>query len=108
MRLEITIENINNNKRVLIDDIYDIYEKHKLMEELNSIHITRWNGESDVDLEPTLFIKDNDGNRLGLCKQKGLARRDIGETSVWYIVPSDLYDKINIYTMKIKNYDNSI
>ncbi|MCH1960821.1 hypothetical protein [Romboutsia hominis] len=99
--VEITIENINNNKRVLIDDIYDIYEKHKLMEELNSIHITRWNGESDVDLEPDLFIKDNDGNRLGLCsKDKGLARRDIGETSVWYIVPSDLYDKINIYTMK--------
>ncbi|WP_092924746.1 hypothetical protein [Romboutsia hominis] len=95
--VEITIENINN-KSVLIDDIY---EKHKLMEELNSIHITRWNGESDVDLEPDLFIKDNDGNRLGLCsKDKGLARRDIGETSVWYIVPSDLYDKINIYTMK--------
>lgn len=99
--VEITIENINNNKRVLIDDIYDIYEKHKLMEELNSIHITRWNGESDVDLEPDLFIKDNDGNRLGLCsKDKIFARRDIGETSVWYIVPSDLYDKINLHTMK--------
>ncbi|WP_195939651.1 hypothetical protein [Romboutsia sp. 1001713B170131_170501_G6] len=96
--LEITIENINNNKSVLIDDIY---EKHKLMEELNSIHIARWNGENDIDLESDLFIKDNEGNRLGLCsKDKGLARRDIGETSVWYIVPSDLYDKINLYTMK--------
>ncbi|MDB8804377.1 hypothetical protein [Romboutsia sp. 1001216sp1] len=96
--LEITIKNINNNKSVLIDDIY---EKYKLMEDLNSIHITRWHGENDIDLEPDLFIKDNEGNRLGLCsKDKGFARRDIGETSVWYIVPSDLYEKINIYTMK--------
>ena len=96
--VEITIENINNKKSVLIDDIY---EKYELMEELNSINIARWNGENDIDLEPDLFIKDNDGNRLGLCsKDKGFARRDIGETSVWYIVPSDLYEKINIYTMK--------
>ncbi len=96
--LEITIKNINNNKSVLIDDIY---EKYKLMEDLNSIHITRWHGENDIDLEPDLFIKDNEGNRLGLCsKDKGFARRDIGETSVWYIVPSDLYEKINIYTVK--------
>ncbi|WP_195237337.1 hypothetical protein [Romboutsia sp. 1001285H_161024_C4] len=96
--VEITIENINNKKSVLIDDIY---EKYELMEELNSINIARWNGENDIDLEPDLFIKDNDGNRLGLCsKDKVFARRDIGETSVWYIVPSDLYDKINLYTMK--------
>lgn len=96
--IDISIENININKSV---EIQDIYEKSELIENLKSIHFTRWDVDGEIELKPDLFIKDNNGNSLGLCSEdKGFARRDIGETSVWYIVPTDLYDKINLYTMK--------
>ncbi len=92
----LTIENTKTNKSVLIEDkdyIVDISEKLK-SEVYKKSNI-------EVEIKPDLFIKYSDGSIIGLSEENsGFARVEKNGIKTWYIVPSDLYENINLYTNK--------
>ena len=54
-----------------------------------------------VNVSPDLFIEDNKGNKFGLCEEdKCFILREINGTKAWYLISTELYDKINYYTFE--------
>lgn len=92
----LTIENTKTNKSVLIEDkncIVDISEKLK-SEVYKKSNI-------EVEIKSDLLIKYSDGSIIGLSEDNsGFARVEKNGIKTWYIVPSDLYENINLYTNK--------
>lgn len=89
----ITIEDVENNISKAIIDPYDVGSIVESMKESNWAEVKDLN----IEIEPDLFVKDNDGNVIGLCKDETFARRDLDGVSVWYIVPSKLYNDVKLY-----------
>ncbi|WP_042273179.1 hypothetical protein [Faecalimicrobium dakarense] len=90
---EIIIEDIENGIKKVITDPYDAETIVKSMKDSSWAEVK----DINVSLEPNLFIKDNDGNVIGLCENESFARRDLDGISVWYIVPSNLYNDIKLF-----------
>lgn len=94
--IDLTIENTKTNKSVLIENkdyIIDISER--LKSEISTI------ANIEVDINPNLYIKYSDGSTIGLSEDNlGFAMVEKNETKTWYIVSSDLYENLNLYTTK--------
>ncbi|MBO3445039.1 hypothetical protein [Clostridium sp. CCUG 7971] len=90
---EIIIKDIKKDISKVITDSYDVGAIIKNMKDSNWVEVK----DINVSLEPDLFIKDNEGNVIGLCENESFARRDLDGISVWYIVPSDLYNDIKSF-----------
>ena len=94
--IDLTIENTKTNKTVLIEDkdyIVDISER--LKSEIYDI------SNIEVNINPDLYIKYSDGSTIGLSEDNpGFAMVENNGTKIWYIVSSDLYENLNLYTTK--------
>lgn len=90
---EIIIKDIKEDISKVITEPYDVETIVKSMKNSSWAEVK----EINVNLEPDLFVKDNEGNIIGLCENESFARRDLDGISVWYIVPSDLYNDIKSF-----------
>jgi hypothetical protein len=92
----ITIEDIKNSQTKVFEDNYDVSCIMNMLESGNWVEAK----DIDINIEPDLFVKDNEGNVIGLCENEALARRDLEGCSVWYFVSSDLYKNISSVMFK--------
>ena len=94
--INLTIKNIETNKSKYITDINEVAYIGELLkrEDWQDVNFK-------VNVSPDLFIEDNKGNKFGLCEEdKCFILREINGTKAWYLISTELYDKINYYTFE--------